>query len=1114
LLYLPGHILAIQMLLIRLLVALCVIRGALAIYESQLGEYDWLKRNIGITKEAVHTKNGERMYIITEDGVLACLSSVSGAVQWRSVLPQEGAQYQQIAISEEDGIVFTLSHAPCEARRSADTEECYMYEAQGYAMQSGLCSWHTLLHTTTGAKAATAGITDLAYLSGSQRVGVIAANKLVHMNALDGTVSLSYAPPAEKLEKAHVDDLVLNTYLSKVIVNSKGGTDTSIPSKAQHLALACQGPASDHECINTAIISAPFDNLAAAETVRYMLPGRGFYTKQLNAIVSSTMVDKFTPQDAIFAATSDSLGYIALQKGDMGSSSFPKVACEGAGSCTSGSFAIQDKASIGNAAPAAWKCSASHCVAIMAGGVEEHKVVSLDLASCGGTTKAGFKTAEIGFHRHSHSKHVASHVTCLEVPVTKSKSAGISAVAAAWNSASIENSRSAPIHAQSVTLDGSGLSSAKSTQHLSVWMQIGSKKSNMRIGGMLVVDSAGVTTYHRPSYPAVKTAGAEETVLSASALWTRHEALARIEEALLVSRTHAELDIAKVDIGSFIDAALSASEETLDFTKNTLKSIFTIFSKSAPTADEAEQKRVNRENHMMANAKRFGFDKVAMCASRGKHGLIILALDVLNESVLWQHEVKNTPQYAYSETSSDAELPFMKLTQQNAAQITLVLSAVAGKAGSGDYVTRLLDYHALTGDLQKDLAVKKQQIVNMFAFDSSQFLLLDSAGTRTVMPLSGDTHAPEVSENYFYHIDRVTGVMQTYKLNGNNDNAMNLCTGSDKNQQCEARFTMAVTPVATAIFPPDAETIVHVKAPTAGDTINLRTISLSDDSVLLKYLNRNTVLITTQAVSDGGAKHNLYTTLVDTASAKIVYRALIEGGSAPVKATMVENNLSIFYWNIKAKRTEVSSVSLYDGMIDKMGLTPFASKPSAAVAAKHKEAKSFSSFTHVAPLAMQKTFVMPRAVTAVHHTTTAHGIANKNVIVGLESGQVYMLDSRQLSPRRPMEAPTVPEQMDGLQAYQPYINLHPLQAITHNYAMGSGPKRILSIPSRLESSSMVLTFGRPDVHFNRVLPSADFDLLATDFNYPLLTLSLGSMGILVMYLARMTRKRVQKETWK
>jgi len=1099
------------MLLIRLLVVLCVAARALAIYESQLGEYDWLKRNIGVTKAAVHAKSGDLIYLITADGVLACINTLSGAVHWRSILPQASAQYLQIAVSEEAGKVFTLSHAPCETRRSADTEECYMYEAQGYDMQSGMSSWQTLLHTATGTGAATTGVTDLAYLSASHRVGVIAANKLMHMNAQDGSISLTYAPPAEKLEKEHADDMVLNTYLSKVIINAKGGTDASIPSKAQHLALACQAPAADHECSNSALISAPFDDHADADIVRYALPGKGYYTKNLNAILSSTMVDKFTLQDTIFAATMDGLGYNALQHGELGTVAFPAVTCTGVDSCTIGSFAMQDKATVGNTAPAAWKCSASHCLAVMADSIEGNRGQLRTLAACGGNTNAGLKNAEIGFHRHYHSQHVTSHVTCLAVPSAKNKSTLITAVAAAWDTSSKDDS----VYKQSVTIDGSALSIAESTQHLSVWMQTGSKRSNMRIGGVLVVDSAGITTYHRPSYPAsnaAKAALSEGSVLSAAALWTRHEALARIEEALLVSRTHAELDSAQVDVGSFVDAVLDASEETLAFSKNTLKSIFTIFS-DAPTADEAEQKRINRENHMMANAKRFGFDKVAMCVSRGKHGLIFIAVDVLSEAVMWQQEVKNTPQYAYNQLNSGAELPFIKLTQHAAAQITLVLSATSGKAGTGEYATRLLDYSALTGVIQKDLTLNKQQVLNTFVIGSNQFLLLDSAGTRTVMPLSGDAHSPEDVEHFVYHIDRASGVLQTFKLNGKHENAMNLCAVSEKTQQCEARYTMAVAPVATAIFPPDAETIVHVKAPTAGDKINLRTISLSDDSVLIKYLNRNTVLVTTQTVGVG-VKPNLYATLVDTASAKIVYRALIEGGSVPVSATLVENNLSIFYWNIKAKRTEVSSVSLYDGMIDKMGLTPFASKPSAAVAAKHKDAKSFSSFTHVAPLAMQKTFVMPRAVTAAHHTTTAHGIANKNVIVGLESGQVYMLDSRQLSPRRPMEAPTVTEQMDGLHQYQPYINLHPLQAITHNYAMGSGPKRILSIPSRLESSSMVLSFGRPDVHFNRVLPSADFDLLATDFNYPLLTLSLGLMGGLVLYLARLMRRRTLKDTWK
>lgn len=1086
------------MILVRLLVALCALArlsSVMGIYESQLGEYDWLKKNIGVAKHAIHVKSGDRMYLITADGVLACINTQSGAVNWRTVLPQAGAQFHQIAISEEEGKVFTLSHAPCEARRSAGSEECYMYEAQGYDLHSGMGNWGTHLHTATGAGAAATGITDIAYLSGSNRVGVIVANKLVHMNAKDGSIALTFAP--NQTEKTDM-------YLSKVVVNAKGDTDTSTPSKAQIIALACQAPALDRECTHAALVSTTLSDYENVNVVEYEMPVKGVFAKDLNAIITSTIVGAWAPQDAIFASTTDGLARAALlNEKDSGFHKFPAMTCTGSAACATGSFATQDKATLGNAVPAGWKCSASHCVAIMGMGAGEGHKEAKELAICGGGT-AG-KIAEIGFHRHYHSQHLASHVICVAVPADKDKSTATTALAAAWDS-SVKDE----VYTQSVTLEGSAVSRATSTQHLSVWMQTGSKRTNMRIGGVLLVDSAGTTAYHRPTYPTSSKAARTENVQSANALWTRHEALSHIEEALLVSRAHAELDSAKVDIGSFVDAMLDAGEDTLSFSKNTLKSIFTIFTKSAPTADEAEQKRINRENHMMANAKRFGFDKLAMCVARGKHGLVFLALDVLTETVKWQHEVKNTAQYAHSEADSAAELPFLRLTQHTVGQVTLVLSA---ETASGDYVSRIVDVHAETGVLHQDLTINKQQILNMFALGSGQFFLLDNAGTRSVMPLLGDMHVPEEASSFFYHIDRTSGVMQTYKLSGEKGKAMDLCTAGSKNQQCEARYTLTVAPVATAIFPPDAETIVHIKAPTASDTINLRTISLSDDSVLLKYLNRNTVLITTQTVG-ADVKPNLYATLVDTASAKIVYRALIEGGSAPVTATLVENNLSIFYWNVKAKRTEVSSVSLYDGMVDKMGLTPFASKQSAAVAAKHKEAKSFSSFTHVAPLAMQKTFVMPRAVTAVHHTTTAHGIANKNVIVGLDSGQVYMLDSRQLSPRRPMETPTQAEQMDGLQIYQPYINLHPLQAITHNYAMGSGPKRILSIPSRLESSTMVLTFGRPDVHFNRVLPSADFDLLATDFNYPLLTLLLGLMGVLVWYLARMTRRRTQKETWK
>jgi hypothetical protein len=45
----------------------------------------------------------------------------------------------------------------------------------------------------------------------------------------------------------------------------------------------------------------------------------------------------------------------------------------------------------------------------------------------------------------------------------------------------------------------------------------------------------------------------------------------------------------------------------------------------------------------------------------------------------------------------------------------------------------------------------------------------------------------------------------------------------------------------------------------------------------------------------------------------------------------------------------------------------------------------------------------------MHHSTSALGLSNKNIIVGVAPGQVYSIDMRAVHPRRPMQEPSVPE---------------------------------------------------------------------------------------------------------
>lgn len=116
--------------------------------------------------------------------------------------------------------------------------------------------------------------------------------------------------------------------------------------------------------------------------------------------------------------------------------------------------------------------------------------------------------------------------------------------------------------------------------------------------------------------------------------------------------------------------------------------------------------------------------------------------------------------------------------------------------------------------------------------------------------------------------------------------------------------------------------------------------------------------------------------------------------------------------NEQAMRTELSSTALYEGVIDNTELTPFASSRTRANSAYLASSSgsgsstSRSAFTSVSPIAMQKTYTLPRAVSALHHTVTAHGLSNKNLLLGLRNGQVYSVDMKQIHPRRPFSDPS------------------------------------------------------------------------------------------------------------
>jgi len=396
-------------------------------------------------------------------------------------------------------------------------------------------------------------------------------------------------------------------------------------------------------------------------------------------------------------------------------------------------------------------------------------------------------------------------------------------------------------------------------------------------------------------------------------------------------------------------------------------------------------------------------------------------------------------------------------------------------------------------------------------------------------------HAPAVSDDtqqqqaqYAHHLDRASGRFTVYRtdIEISPEACKHIASASGGLQlRC-----VSARAVASARFDPAQERVLRVDYPSALDAVHSRFCVLGDDSVLVKYLNPHLALVTSMATPttptgvEGEEGNTLYWTLLDTVSGKVVVRQQQENAALPVRSLLLENHLLGTYWNAKAKRTELSSTALYEGVIDSYELSPFASSrqrsgstylAQARAATAEGTGHARSAYSLISPIAMQKTFTLPHAVTALQHTVTAQGIAHKHVLLGLRNGQVFSVDMRQIHPRRPFSEPSPAEKTEGLQRYSPFLALNPLAAVTHNYSLPRGVSHIISAPSRLESSSVVFSFGggAVDLHVNRVMPSQDFDMLASDFHYSLLVAILLALASVVLVLQRMQQRQALSSAW-
>lgn len=209
------------------------------------------------------------------------------------------------------------------------------------------------------------------------------------------------------------------------------------------------------------------------------------------------------------------------------------------------------------------------------------------------------------------------------------------------------------------------------------------------------------------------------------------------------------------------------------------------------------------------------------------------------------------------------------------------------------------------------------------------------------------------------------------------------------------------------------------------------------------------------------------------------------------------------------KRTDLFALSIYDSkVIDKYELNPWKGLPS------FLDSNSLSSFdVHANNLIVQqKGFFLNKPITSLGVTQSRRGITQRNILVGTMTGQVNAVDLRFLDPRRPVGTLSKQEVEEGLIGYFAEVPLIPFSTITY-YNTVEMINNIQTFPTKLESTCLVLVTGL-DLFYSRLQPSEGFDLIAEEFNYPLLIMMTIALFVITILAHRAVKKQKLNKRWK
>lgn len=337
--------------------------------------------------------------------------------------------------------------------------------------------------------------------------------------------------------------------------------------------------------------------------------------------------------------------------------------------------------------------------------------------------------------------------------------------------------------------------------------------------------------------------------------------------------------------------------------------------------------------------------------------------------------------------------------------------------------------------------------------------------------------------------------------------------GEVKGLKFDIKDDEAVPAVVWTFQPNAGQRIVDVVARPLHDPVASIGRVLGDRSVMYKYLNPNTILIT--AVTDTASTATFY--LLDTVSGEILYSTTQEGvdTTQPITTLLTENwfAYSLFASNPSTSTsTSTSSASAfpasqgYQLVIAELFESSLPNDRGDLGSASNYSSLHPSSSANDAfygPHVESRTFLIPESISHMAVTQTRQGITSRQLICTLASSNAIIGIPRNfLDARRPVgRDPVASEMEEGLIKYMPVIDFDPKWYITHTREV-MGIKNVITTPALLESTSLLFAYG-VDVFGTRVAPSLAFDILGKGFGKLNLVGTVLALGAGVGVLAPM-----------